>query len=154
MGHPGPSRRLPRTGVRGADFVDTAIGVATRRELRSADDARRPNPRIASSRTVNRGLAAARSFARHPRNQRDQGGTIENVRDKANVVRMLRESRTYVQNAVNAMTPADLAKTTELYGRQVPKWSVLLQLVSHMNEHLGQSIAYARMNGIAPPWSQ
>jgi hypothetical protein len=31
---------------------------------------------------------------------------------------------------------------------------VLLQLVAHMNEHLGQSIAYARMNGIVPPWSR
>jgi uncharacterized damage-inducible protein DinB len=81
-------------------------------------------------------------------------GTIESVRDKANVVRMLRESRTYVQNAVAKMTPADLAKQTELYGRRVPQWSVLLQLVSHMNEHLGQSIAYARMNGIVPPWSR
>jgi len=79
---------------------------------------------------------------------------IESVRDKANVVRMLRESRDYVRGAVNAMTPADLAKMTDLYGRQVPQWSVLLQLVSHMNEHLGQSIAYARMNGIVPPWSR
>ena len=81
-------------------------------------------------------------------------GKIEDIRDKANVVRMLRESRTYVQNAVNAMTPADLAKVTDLYGRKVPEWSVLLQLVSHMNEHLGQSIAYARLNGIVPPWSR
>jgi uncharacterized damage-inducible protein DinB len=31
---------------------------------------------------------------------------------------------------------------------------VLLQLVAHMNVHLGQSIAYARMNGVVPPWSQ
>jgi hypothetical protein len=31
---------------------------------------------------------------------------------------------------------------------------VLLQLLAHMNEHLGQSTAYARMNGVTPPWSQ
>ena len=41
-----------------------------------------------------------------------------------------------------------------LYGRQVGEWAVLLQLVTHMNEHLGQSIAYARMNGVVPPWSR
>ncbi|HUF50813.1 MAG TPA: DinB family protein [Longimicrobiales bacterium] len=79
---------------------------------------------------------------------------LENVRDKDSVLRMLRESRAYVQAAVNAMAPADLASMTRLYGRDVPRWSVLLQLVSHMNEHLGQSIAYARMNGIVPPWSR
>lgn len=32
--------------------------------------------------------------------------------------------------------------------------SVLLQLLAHMNEHLGQSIAYALMNGVVPPWSR
>ena len=30
---------------------------------------------------------------------------------------------------------------------------VLLSVVSHEFEHLGQSIAYARMNGIVPPWT-
>lgn len=48
----------------------------------------------------------------------------------------------------------DPSGETTLYGRKVPQWSVLLQLVAHMNEHLGQSIAYARMNGIVPPWSR
>jgi uncharacterized damage-inducible protein DinB len=51
------------------------------------------------------------------------------------------------------MSDADLESSTVLYGRDVAKASVLLQLVTHMNEHLGQSIAYARMNGIVPPWS-
>ena len=42
----------------------------------------------------------------------------------------------------------------ELYGRQVASWAVLLQLLTHMNEHLGQAIAYARMNRVVPPWSR
>jgi len=32
--------------------------------------------------------------------------------------------------------------------------AVLLQLLAHTNEHLGQSIAGAGMNGVVPPWSQ
>jgi hypothetical protein len=48
----------------------------------------------------------------------------------------------------------EVGQSTELYGRDVEKWAVLVQLVAHMNEHLGQSIAYARMNGIVPPWSR
>ncbi|SVE58134.1 uncharacterized protein METZ01_LOCUS510988, partial [marine metagenome] len=42
---------------------------------------------------------------------------------------------------------------TELYGRDVGEWAVLFQLITHMNEHLGQSIAYARMKHVVPPWS-
>ncbi len=52
------------------------------------------------------------------------------------------------------MDAAEWSRETELYGRTVGEWAVLLQLVTHMNEHLGQSIAYARMNGIVPPWSR
>ena len=42
---------------------------------------------------------------------------------------------------------------TRLYGREVGQWAVLRQLVTPMNEHLGQSIAYARMNDVVPPSS-
>ena len=80
--------------------------------------------------------------------------TMEQEREKAKVVAALKASAEYVRSNVNKMPASQLASMTRLYGRQVPQWSVLLQLVSHMNEHLGQSIAYARMNGITPPWSQ
>jgi uncharacterized damage-inducible protein DinB len=29
-----------------------------------------------------------------------------------------------------------------------------LRIIVHDNEHMGQLIAYARMNGIVPPWSK
>ena len=54
---------------------------------------------------------------------------------------------------VGEMDAEALGRTTTLYGRDVGEWAVMLQLVTHMNEHLGQSIAYARMNGVVPPWS-
>jgi uncharacterized damage-inducible protein DinB len=80
--------------------------------------------------------------------------TMERERDKQAVLRALRQSVAYARSAAEGMEDADLARTTTLYGRDVPSWSVLLQLVAHMNEHLGQSIAYARMNGVVPPWSR
>ena len=80
--------------------------------------------------------------------------TLEKMTDKAQVVALLKSSAEYVRQSVRAMPDAQLAQPTQLYGRTVPQWSVLLQLVAHMNEHLGQSIAYARMNGVVPPWSQ
>ena len=80
--------------------------------------------------------------------------TLEQMTDKAQVLALLRSSAEYVRQAVRQMPESQMAQPTQLYGRTVPQWSVLLQLVAHMNEHLGQSIAYARMNGVTPPWSR
>jgi uncharacterized damage-inducible protein DinB len=73
---------------------------------------------------------------------------------KEEVVQILTASMEYVRDVARGMDASDLGTETTLYGRQVGEWAVLLQLVTHMNEHLGQSIAYARMNGVAPPWSR
>lgn len=83
----------------------------------------------------------------------DMGG-MEAVRDKDQVLRSLEASRAYVRETVGGRSAAELTRETRLYGRAVEEWSVLVQLVAHMNEHLGQSIAYARMNGVVPPWSR
>ena len=79
---------------------------------------------------------------------------LESLTGKDAIVEALELSIEHVKNRVGEMTEADLVATTELYGREVPGWAVLVQLVSHMNEHVGQSVAYARMNGIVPPWSR
>lgn len=76
----------------------------------------------------------------------------EDLTDKAELVARLRESGDHLRKVVRGL--ADPSRVTEQYGRAVPQWSVLLQLVAHMNEHLGQAIAYARMNGVVPPWSR
>jgi uncharacterized damage-inducible protein DinB len=80
--------------------------------------------------------------------------TLEAMRNKEQLVALLRSSSDYVKRSVAAMPGAKMDARTKLYGREVPQWAVLVQLVAHMNEHLGQSIAYARANGITPPWSQ
>jgi uncharacterized damage-inducible protein DinB len=79
--------------------------------------------------------------------------TVEAMRDKAQIVALLERSMQYVKQNVAAMPAEQLDRQTNLYGRTVPQWAVLMQLVAHMNEHLGQSIAYARANKIVPPWS-
>ena len=80
--------------------------------------------------------------------------TLEAMRDKAQIVALLKASAEHVRKSVAAMDAEKLDKGTKLYGRDVPTWAVLVQLVAHMNEHLGQSIAYARANNVIPPWSQ
>jgi uncharacterized damage-inducible protein DinB len=80
--------------------------------------------------------------------------SLERMTDKAQIVALLKASHRHVRENVTKLSDTQLARGTKLYGRDVQQWAVLLQLVAHMNEHLGQSIAYARMNGVVPPWSQ
>ena len=78
---------------------------------------------------------------------------LESLTDKQAVRAALLASVEHVRRTVSAMSEQDLTRVTRLYGRQVAGWAVLFQLLAHMNEHVGQSVAYARMNGIVPPWS-
>ena len=70
------------------------------------------------------------------------------------VVDHLRRSLDHVRDLVREMDEGALSRTARLYGRDTQAWAVLFQLQAHMNEHVGQSVAYARMNGIVPPWSR
>jgi uncharacterized damage-inducible protein DinB len=79
---------------------------------------------------------------------------LERVAEKPQVVALLRRSGDHVRQAVRAMPDAQLERMTTLYGRRVPQWAVLLQLLAHMDNHLGQAIAYARVSGVIPPWSR
>jgi uncharacterized damage-inducible protein DinB len=79
--------------------------------------------------------------------------SMEDITDRVRVAELLRQSVEHVRTQASHMSDEHLTKMTTLYGRRVPGWAVLFQLISHMNEHVGQSVSYARMNGIVPPWS-
>jgi len=59
-----------------------------------------------------------------------------------------------VRQGVTNLSDADLAKPVKLFGRETTYEGVLFLMANHMHEHLGQSIAYARTNGVTPPWSK
>ena len=80
--------------------------------------------------------------------------TLENVASKPSVIALLRSSADHVRRVIRDMPDAQLAQMTTLYGRRVPQWAVLIQLLAHMDDHMGQTIAYARVSGVVPPWSQ
>lgn len=73
--------------------------------------------------------------------------------DKAQVTDALKRSFDHVRGVINQMPDADLDKPTDLFGRRTTYRNALMSVVSHAHEHLGQMIAYARMNGVTPPWS-
>lgn len=74
--------------------------------------------------------------------------------DKAKVIGYLKQSFEHLRMAANSITDEDLNKDTKLFGRPAVYRDVLLAISTHMHEHLGQSIAYARVNNVIPPWSQ
>ena len=80
--------------------------------------------------------------------------TLEAMRNKEQIVALLRRSNEYVKRNMASLSATQLDAPGSIYGRAAPQWAVIVQLVAHMNEHLGQSIAYARANNITPPWSQ
>jgi uncharacterized damage-inducible protein DinB len=81
-------------------------------------------------------------------NLEKQGG------DKAKVAAALQASFAHVRQVVSSTSDADLDKPVSLFGHPGTVRMAMSIMGNHMHEHLGQSIAYARSNGVVPPWSQ
>jgi len=77
----------------------------------------------------------------------------DSVTDKAEIVKMLKPSFDHVRNTIINLSDKDLDKKTEMFGNTVTYRTVLLTEITHLHEHLGQSIAYARSNNVVPPWT-
>ena len=73
--------------------------------------------------------------------------------DKAEIVAALNKSFDSAHAAIAAMTNADFAKALPKLGPDANDGDVVYLLVTHAHEHLGQAIAYARVNGVVPPWT-
>jgi DinB superfamily len=82
------------------------------------------------------------------------GKTFEkSTTDRARIVEELNKSWEFTQKAINGMSNADFAKLLPKLGPQANAGDVVYILVADAHEHLGQSVAYARENGIIPPWT-
>jgi uncharacterized damage-inducible protein DinB len=83
------------------------------------------------------------------------GKTFEkSTTDKAKVVQELNKSFDSAIAAVQGMTNADFAKPDKKLGPDANDGDVVYLLVVHNHDMLGQAIAYARVNGIVPPWTE
>ncbi len=73
---------------------------------------------------------------------------------KPAVIAALKRSLEAVKSAHARLKPGDLERKVRVQGKTVPVEGIYLRIICHDNEHLGQLIAYARSNGVVPPWSQ
>jgi uncharacterized damage-inducible protein DinB len=66
----------------------------------------------------------------------------------------LKASYADLQKAITGLSDSDLQATVTLFGREWTKQDAVMHVLEDQHEHLGQSIAYARSNGVVPPWSK
>ena len=76
------------------------------------------------------------------------------VTSKADVIVWLKRSLDAVKQAHLAETPKHLAVKVRFEDRDSTVDNMYLRIIIHANEHMGQLVAYARMTGVAPPWSK
>ena len=78
----------------------------------------------------------------------------KSVTKKADVIDWLKRSLDAVKTARAQLKPGDLERKVKIEGKTVTVDGMYLRIIIHDNEHMGQLVAYARMNGIVPPWSK
>jgi len=82
------------------------------------------------------------------------GKTFEkSTTDQSKIVEELNKSWEFAKKAINGMTNADFVKPLPKLGPDANAGDVIYILVADAHEHLGQSVAYARENGVVPPWT-
>jgi uncharacterized damage-inducible protein DinB len=80
-------------------------------------------------------------------------GMEKTVTSKEEVISWLKRSLDAVKEAHLAETPKDLQRKVHIADRDATVDGMYLRIILHDNEHMGQLIAYARMTGVVPPWS-
>jgi uncharacterized damage-inducible protein DinB len=76
------------------------------------------------------------------------------VTAKPEVIQWLKRSLEAVKTAHAGLKAADLPRKVKVSGRDATVDGMYLRIIVHANEHMGQLVAYARMNGVVPPWSE
>ena len=76
------------------------------------------------------------------------------ITDPEKMQAALNASYANLQKAVTGLSDSDLQTPVKLFGHDLTKQGAVMLLLGDQHEHLGQSIAYARSNGVVPPWSK
>ncbi|MCK5453291.1 MAG: DinB family protein, partial [Calditrichia bacterium] len=84
---------------------------------------------------------------------KDRETWVKATTNKEEIIASLNQSFDDVSDMVKKVSEDDLNKMLKVFGMEMSMRNFMITLLNHMHEHLGQSIAYARMNGIVPPWS-
>lgn len=70
------------------------------------------------------------------------------------IIAEVTKSFTFLKASMNGMADAQLNSALEVFGQKSTNRGMWITTATHLHEHLGQLIAYARSNKITPPWSK
>lgn len=155
-----PPNGVPKNGFRAEflhDFDDVSKKIVELAEAVPASKYNwRPAPGVRSVSEVYMHIAGGNYFlatfaGAKPPSYDTQN--LEKISDKARVINELKKSLEYLRVVATQGTEADLEKPIKMFGADTTHRGALITALNHLHEHLGQSIAYARMNGVVPPWS-
>ena len=76
------------------------------------------------------------------------------ITDPGEMQDALKASYANLQKAITGLSDNDLQTHVKLFGEDMTKQDAVMLILEDQHEHLGQSIAYARTNGVVPPWSK
>jgi|ERR1041385_7076911 uncharacterized damage-inducible protein DinB len=75
------------------------------------------------------------------------------ITEKSKVIDYMKKSFDHIRQAVLATSDDSLNNPTKMFGEETTYRGAIFTAATHMHEHLGQSIAYARSNRVVPPWT-
>ena len=84
----------------------------------------------------------------------NKGAEPAPITDPGKMQDALKASYANLQKAITALSDNDLQTHVKLFGEDMTKQDAVMLILEDQHEHLGQSIAYARTNGVVPPWSK
>ncbi len=73
--------------------------------------------------------------------------------DRAAVIEKMNQSFDILKKRIGELNQEDLDREVEVFGMTMSVRNFIISMIAHSHEHLGQGIAYARMNDVTPPWS-
>jgi len=86
--------------------------------------------------------------------EREEMGKLRMLTDRKQVLDHLNKGFAYAKTQIEAIDPATLTGKRRAGNSERTMPESMLGVAGDMHEHLGQMIAYARMNQIVPPWSK
>lgn len=74
--------------------------------------------------------------------------------NKAAAIAELEKSFAFLKASMSSTTDAQLGTGIDVFGDKGTVRGLWISATTHLHEHLGQLIAYARSNKVTPPWSK
>lgn len=96
----------------------------------------------------------SRAMGMMPPEGLDLRGLEKSTTGKQEIISRMKMSFDHLKSAMEQFGAGDAEKPMKLFGRDTTARGAMTMAITHLSEHLGQSIAYARVNGVVPPWNQ